>query len=275
MNRVLATGLSSARRIWTAYTIEVLKAARLKFTYVGPALVVATVCAVPLLYTLERDGESDYAFIARATPLALNVVGVFMLVIFSSLLVSTELASGTVRFVLVRPLRRHEFLAAKLLLGMSYAVVLAVIASAAAWAIAGVFGDLKGVTYGGEVLYTGAAITFAYGFGLALGLFPLFAAVAYAVFISSCTRSTGAAAGTSVGVFLVVDTVKSHVGIDKLLFTTHIETPWRRFADLCDGIDPGPWFGAATWWCLATSLASFGIFVVIAGYLLARRDLHA
>ena len=93
-------------RVWIAYKLEVLKAIRLKFTYLGPALVVLTVAAMPLLQRFERDGVSDYAFIAYTTPVALNLVGLILLLAYCASLVSNELASGTIRTLLVRPLRR-------------------------------------------------------------------------------------------------------------------------------------------------------------------------
>ncbi|HIJ66425.1 MAG TPA: ABC transporter permease subunit [Candidatus Hydrogenedentes bacterium] len=267
--------VSALRRIWNAYTIEAFKAAKLKFTYLGPALVVATVCSATLLHKVTRDDISDYPFIAKTTPLAINLVGAFMLILFCSGLMSKELSSGTIRLVLVRPLRRWEFLAAKLLLGMSYAVLLSALGAATSWGIAGLFGDLEGVTFGGELIYTGAAMARAYLFGLVLGFFPLFAAVAYAVFISGCTRSTGAAVGSAVGIWIVADTVKSFVGLENFVFSTYLETPWQRFADLCDGIDVASWADKTTLLCVATSVVSFAIFTGVAGVILARRDLHA
>src|SRR5690606_15584471 len=105
------------RRIVNAYQVELLKALHLKSTYLGLGLVAAAVLSAPLLHPLTRDGRSDYAFIAFVTPATINLLGLVLLLAWCAGLVCTEVSSGTVRLVLVRPLRRWEFLAAKLLLG--------------------------------------------------------------------------------------------------------------------------------------------------------------
>lgn len=278
MNRFLAADQSALKRIGTAYAIEVIKAAKLKFTYLGPLLVLLTVAVMPfmpLMPKLRKDGISDYGFIAAATPPALNIVGAFMLIVFCAGLMSKEFSSGTIRNVLVRPLRRWEFLAAKVLLGMSYAALLTVLATGVGWGMVWVFGDLNGVTYGGELLHTGSEMFSAYLVGALLGLLPLFAAVTYAVFISTCTRSTGAAVGSAVGIWVLLDTIKMALRIEPYIFWTYLETPWQRFRDLCDGLDPETWLSSATLYAAVTSVVSFIAFVSAATYLLYRRDLHA
>ena len=70
------------RRVLTAYTIEWIKCTRQPFTFIGPVLVVVLVLLAPLSYPLNRDGASDYAFIAYAAPMALNPFGFPILPVF-------------------------------------------------------------------------------------------------------------------------------------------------------------------------------------------------
>ncbi len=259
-------------RVWIAYKLEVLKAIRLKFTYLGPALVVLTVAAMPLLQRFERDGVSDYAFIAYTTPVALNLVGLILLLAYCASLVSNELASGTIRTLLVRPLRRYEFLAAKLLLGMTYAVVLTASAAAATWAIAFALGDLAGVAYGGEVVFTASRMMLTYLAGAAAALAPQFAAVAFAVMLSSLTRNTGAAVGGAMSLWVVSDTLKYPLRAAPYLFSTYLETPWQVFQRQVDALE-GQWLPDIGY-CLLTSTVSFVIFAAIAMYALSRRNLN-
>ena len=261
------------RRIWTAYTVEVVKALRLRATYVGPVLVVLAVIGTLALRPVERDGASDYGFVASATPLALDLVGLLLLLVYCAGLVSTELNSGVIRMVLVRPLRRTEFVAAKLLLGMTYAVALTVLVGLTSWSLAFALGELAGVNYGGEVIYTAGQMRNAYLLGMLLGLAPQFAAVAYAVMISTFTRNTGAAIGIAIGLWITLDTLKHPLHIAPYLFSTYLETPWHVFAARCEVLDAA-WFPEATY-CLITSAAALVLFTSIAGYALSRRNLHA
>ncbi len=261
------------RRIWTAYTVELIKARRLWFTYIGPVLVVLAVLGAPLLRPIERDGVSDYGFIAYATPVALNLLGLVLLLTYCAGLISSELSGGSIRMVLVRPLRRCEFLAAKLLLGMTYAVVLTVLVGMTSWLLAFTFGELAGVSYGGEVIYTAGQMRNAYLLGMLLSLVPQFAAVAYALMLSTFTRNTGAAIGAAIGLWIVLDTLKHPLRISPYLFSTYLEVPWKVFSNYGEMLDAS-WLPAVKYG-LATSVASFVLFAFIAGCTLSRRNLHA
>jgi ABC-2 type transport system permease protein len=259
-------------RILTAYQVELIKAIRTKFTYVGPVLVVIMVLVAPLM-SAAAPGGSSYQLIAFATPMALNLLGLLLTLTFCASLIASEMAAGTVRLLLVRPLLRHEFLIAKLLTGMTYAVLLSVLVASTTWAIGFARGGLHGVEYGGEVLYTSAEMFAAYGIGWVLSLAPQFAFVAYAIMISTLIRNTGAAVGASIGIWLVTDVIKYPLGIAPAIFTTYVETPWSVFQTRCSGLDAS-WFPMA-YYCLATSLAAIVVFAGIAGYSLQRRNLQA
>ena len=259
-------------RIWRVYCFEVQKAARRKFTYLGLILVVLAVASALLVRHVVRDGESDYAFIAYATPIALNLLGLLLLVTYCSGLVSAELGSGSICLVLVRPVRRHEFLIAKMLLGVTYAAMLTATVTAATWGIALAFGDLTGVVYGGETVFTGADVFVAYLLGALLVMIPQAAVVAYAVMMSTLVRSTGAAIGGAVGLLLAVDIIKHPLRISPFIFSTYLESPWRVFTSYCDGLDAS-WF-PDTAYLLLTSIASIVVFMAVAIFSLSRRDLR-
>ena len=260
-------------RVWTLYRFELYKAARRRFTYVGLILIVIAVLSALFMRPVTRDGQGDYAFIAYATPIALNLLGLFLLVTYCSGLVSTELGSGSICLALVRPVRRHEFLIAKLLLGITYAAMLTAAVAVSAWGIALAFGELSGVTYGGEAVFTAVDMIEAYLFGALLVLAPQAAVAAYSIMISTLTRSTGAAIGSAVGILLMVDIVKYPLRIAPFVFSTYIETPWSVFASYCDGLD-ARWFPDSAYVLLA-SIAYTIAFTAIAILSLSRRDLHA
>jgi len=262
------------RRIINAYFVEVQKAARMRVTYAGPVLVVLAELAAMLQSPLERDGLSDYRFVYDATTIALDVLGLFLIVIFCSGLIASELGRGTIRTVLVRPLRRVEFLIAKLLLGATFAATLLVLAGAASWTLASLFGEVHGVEYGGETLYTSAGMAGAYAAAAAFSLLPLFALVAFALLMSTLTRSTAAAIGWSIGIWLLLDMVKHPLGIQPFVFTTYLE-PWQVFAQRCDGFPEMGWMPANPVYLVGVSVGWLVLLVALAAGVLQRRSLHA
>ncbi len=260
-------------RIWTAYTVEIWKAIRRRQTFTGPALLLALLVVAPFVQGITRDGNSDYGYIAYVTPFALGLLGVMLLLIYCAGLVSQEMGGGSIRAVLVRPLRRHEYLAAKLMAGCTYALLLVVITVAGAWGAAYAMGDLIGVSFGGELLFSSDQMLNAYLLGSLLALAPLFAAASYGVMVSTFTRKPVVAMFLAVGAWVMVDIVKHPLGIDRFVFSSYLESPWQVFINRCDGMNVG-WFPAA-WQCLGISAVYSVAFAAIAMLVLHRRNFSA
>lgn len=258
-------------RIYIAYTVELAKAMRARATYAGPALVMALVLAATLLHPIARDDASDYDFIAYATSMALNLLGVVLLMVFCAGLISTELGTGTLRLVLVRPLRRMELYVAKTFLGLTYALTLTIVAAATAWGVVFFLGDLNGVAYGGEIIYTDREMRLAFALALLLNIPPQAAVVAYATMISSFTRSAAAAITAAIGIWLVVDSVKYALDFAPYVFSTYLESAWQVFLNRTDAVDT-PWAPSARMGLLTSGGAS-ALFLLIGLIALGRRDL--
>lgn len=260
-------------RVVNAYLVECIKAMRSKSAYVGPVLVVVMAAFAPLMQPIREDGASAYGFIAFATPMALNLLGLLLILTYCAGLVSSETSNGTIRMILVRPLHRHEFLIAKLLHGMTYAALLTVLVALATWTIAALRGKLDGVEYGGEMLYTSTHMIAMYGLGALVVLLPQFAAVSYALMLSTLVRSTGAAVGAAIGIWIVLDAIKYPLHVAPFLFSTYLESPWYVFTMNSEGIDAS--WTPELYYCLATSLGSIVVFTAIAIYALRRRNIQA
>ncbi len=260
-------------RIWTAYTVEIWKAIRRRQTYTGPALLLALLVVAPFVQGVTHDGRGDYGYIAYVTSLALGLLGVVLLLIYCAGLVSQEMGGGSIRAVLVRPLRRHEYLAAKLMAGCTYALLLAAIVVFGSWGMAYALGDLIGVNFGGELLFSSDQMLIAYLLGSVLAPAPLFAAAAYGVMVSTFTRKPVFAIVIAVGAWVTADIVKHPLGIDRFVFSSYLESPWQVFINRCDGMDVG-WFPMA-WQCLGIS-AIYGVaFTAVAILVLHLRNFSA
>jgi ABC-type transport system involved in multi-copper enzyme maturation permease subunit len=259
------------RRAFILYRTELAKAVRQKFPYAGLLLVTAMAVAGAFMTGLRQDGESDYGFIAYVTPMALNLLGVIVLMAFCVGQVASEFRSGTIRAMLTRPVLRHDFLVAKLLIGVSYAALMTACVTVVSWAAALAFGDLAGVTIGGEIVYTDAEMLTAYFLGALLSLAPQTAAVALAVMLAVITRNTASAIGSAVGLWLIAETVKHPLGIESYVFTTHCDGAWKVFTNRCVGFDSA-WV-PDLYFALGSSAATAAAFVLVAWFVLHRRDI--
>lgn len=260
-------------RILTAYRAELRKAFRKKFGLVSLLLMMPAVAAACLVHPLTADGSGDYIFISYATSIALNLLGLFLMITFCAAIISAEVSRGSVCLSLVRPLRRHEYIAAKILLGVSYSAAMIVVAGGMAWAIAFMCGDLTGVSYGGEVLFTNSEMAACFISGAALAALPWFAVVSFAVMISTAVSSTAGAIGAALGIWILADLLKHPLHVSKFWFSTYIETSWQVFSGRCNGLNPSWW--PDTGYAIAVSLAWGVIFTLLAMYLMSRKDLQA
>jgi len=243
----------AAQRIALIYRVELAKAIRLRQTYIGPLLLVGIVLLAPLAHPLSKDGAGDYGFIAYITPLALNFLGYLMILAYVGGLIATEFERGTLRAVLLRPVRREEVYLAKLLLGLSYSALVTFSVAAASWSMVLAFGDLYGIEVGGVLLYTSDEMAWTYAAGALLALAPQWAGVSLGLLYSTMTRSAVSAISLSIGTWIALDMVKYPLRIDGLIFTTYLEAPWDVFANRCDGLD-APWLPLA-FYAVLSSLA--------------------
>ena len=258
------------RRILAGYSVEFANAIRLRSTYIGPGMVALTISLLTFQYPVARDAVSDYGFVAVAVPTAIDLVGVFMILVYCTTLISMDMGSGVVRMILVRPLRRREYFAAKLLMGWTYALVLMGIAVTLSVTIALLAGELSGIYYGDAVIYTGAQMRDALLIASGLNILPIFATVNFALFMSTLFRSRGIAFGLAIFTWIAFDLLKHPFGVEEFFFTTYLEHSWNVFSDRCNAL-PADWLSTAPWASAISGLWIIGLSV-LSMVVLNRRD---
>ncbi len=271
------------QRIWILYTVELQKAVRMKQTFAGPLLLGMLVLCAPLLHSASRHystaydqiANQGYALIAFITPAVLGLPALLLILLFSASLISPELHSGSLRQIFVRPVRRHEYVIAKFLLGCSYALLLLGITALLSWTLAYSLcllsgSRLSGITFGGELLYSTTQMRNAYLLALLLSLAPCCATAAFGLMISSLTRNTVQAISFAIGAWLIMDAVKYPLHIDRYIFFSYFEKPWQIFVQQSNGTD-GFWF-PMTWECLSASVIATLLCTAAAILAMERRN---
>ena len=261
-------------RIWKALSVELVKQLRRRFTYVAPLLIVFIVGLSLVASPLWHDRTaSAYGFIAQSTQAALNLLGLLLLLLFSSSLMAGEVQEGTICMALVRPIRRVELFLAKLLLTFLYAMMLTAFTAFSAWFMAFLFGELNGVTYGGELSYTNLEMVQCYAIGALLALLPQWAAAAYALMISTFMRTTVSATGLAIGLWICTDFAKHTLGLVPYLFTSYMDKPWSVFEKRCDLISAA-WMPDALYTAV-TSILSIFLFTSVSIWVFTHRDMRS
>jgi len=249
---------------------EIFKMFRSKITYFFLA------CAVGII--LLWGVSADYFFQARSHPgtgynfllisnqTAMSFLGVILILIFGSLLISSETASGTLQMNLVNPVSRLEFLTAKWIAGWLFSLLLILSMVLPALVIGRLKFGYGPYTEKGLTIFTRGQMFTAIVFSFVLLLIVLLAFVSYSLLISVLTSNIGYAIGLSIGSILFLDLVRDRLKISPYLFQAYVETPfdlvksmsegfaisWKPDIYLCIGV-PLVWSAA----CFSTALFIF------------------
>lgn len=259
-------------RILRAYAVEFHRLIRLKTPYLGLVAVWALVIFFPLIHPAARDSGNAYSFVAYALPSTLNLLGVIMVLCFSATLIASEMDSGLIRSVLVRPILRHEYYLAKLLAALTYTFALLLSSAALTWGIAALSGEMNGITYGGELVYTGAEIRNTFLICLGLSCFPFAATASFALLCSVCTRSSSAAVGGAIAGWVLLDALKYPLGFQNFWFSTYHGKAWQVLVDRCDDV-PASWLPLALQ-CTGIPLVFTVLFSFAGMLIMSRRNLY-
>ena len=261
------------RRVLNVYIIELARAVRVRSTFLGPTLMIIIILLTPFAYPIQKDTYSDYDFLAYVLPLSINVFGHFMSLIYAASLISTELSNGSIRMALTRPLRRREYYAAKALHAITYTLALNLIALVAAWILVHTLGNLSGIQFGDEIIFTDEAMRNTLLATLALSFLPQCASVFFALMLSTMTRNTTAAIGMAVGGWIFIETIKYPLNIAPYLYSTYAEAPWTVYNDRCNAFDVS--FFPDAYWAIGIPLIYIAAFASISLFILGRRNLVA
>jgi ABC-type transport system involved in multi-copper enzyme maturation permease subunit len=228
------------RRTRKALGAEWAKVRNTRAAWVGHGLMLLTVGVTPQLYGLAADASNAYGAIAVASMVALDILAPPVVLVFAASLIATELSRGTLRTILVRPVRRTDVFIAKGLLAAGYAASLVAVVAAASWGLAAVFGTLNGVSSGGELVYANTEMVWSYGIA-ALSSFPAFMALAaFGLLVSTLAGRPSAAVGGAIIFWVALEIIKYPLRIDRWVFTSYLAAPWEVFRQRAMGF-PSPW----------------------------------
>ncbi len=226
----------------------------------------------------ETGGVNGFFTLSAAGRAGLLLAAILMLA-FSATQISGEATGGTLRLLLTRPISRFDILAgrAATLLLVCLALVMVVAATAGfTGLIAGGYGNVLDVEYGtvdytfGELGKVALAALIAAPFALfAVACFGLLLSV---IFESSATAVTVAVLLSLVGVSLQLVLTGTAASLN---FLAWVDRPAEVLSSLSLGnSDVGlrlDWLFPA----IAVPAASAALFLTLAGFLFARRDVHS
>lgn len=260
--------------------VELTRQEALKlFSQRYPWVLIVLVLAVQAVYTLVTATRPARTSLEVLTAPQLWAQGatwglrfaVYVVLVFGAMALSREFSLGTVKTVLVLPVRRYQWLAAKLLglVLLSWALLLAIVVLGVVLvAVQPGWGD---VVRSDVTLYTLGEVWGHMALATGLTAVALLPVCAFALLVSAHFTSSGAAVGVALLLGIVLETATEMVDVGRWVFLHHLHRPFAQMVKLGKGL-PFQW--EAAWaWGLPVSLVSFA---VLSGWLLwriERRDI--
>ncbi|MEK7448300.1 MAG: ABC transporter permease subunit [Planctomycetota bacterium] len=174
-------------------------------------------------------------------------IAVLFLLIFGSLMISSETTSGTLRTVLIRPFRRSELFLAKGLTLIIIAVLIAMIIQAVSFGLSGYFYGFRDILDPDFPDYQPYALKgemFRYAFySFVMFLLPFISAGFLGLLISTLVENTGVAVALAILLYLPLDYLMLGLfeNMAPYLFNNYLEYYWSTFQDITQRILEDSW----------------------------------
>ena len=197
--------------------------------------------------------------------------GVYTVLVIGAMGFSQEFAQGTVKTVLMLPVRRYEWVLAKLiaLAALSWGLLLACVGLGVA--IAAVSPGWGPIVRSGVELYSASDVWVAVASATGLtGLF-LLPLCTFALLASIHFGSSGAAVGVTLVLGILVETAAEMLDVGRWVFFHHLHVPLQIVAKMGKGL-PFQWNEALTWG-IGVSFVSFSVFAGWLVWRMERRDI--
>lgn len=192
------------------------------------------------IFSGEIHSGVGYLFVLYSAQTALSFLGVILILIFSSLLITSEFSSGTLQMSLVNPVYRFEFFISKIIIGWLFSFILLFIMFFSAFIIGALRFGYRDYVEEGIKLFSKEQMFSEILLCFLVTLIPLLAFSCFGLMISVLTRNVGYSIGISVGSILFLDLIRDRFGLSPFLFQSYIETPFELVKSLTEGF-PVSW----------------------------------
>jgi ABC-type transport system involved in multi-copper enzyme maturation permease subunit len=225
-------------RVMTLAVVELYKFSRQKYSYLlilfvvinaglvgaGSRIFPAIISAMRGLGGPQFDGYTFASIIATGTFSSAGA-GTIAMLAFSGSLVAAETDSGTLKNVLVRPVKRHEFILAKAAALFVYCLVIVIVTALLSMLAGALFyglGDLA-IPETGEVYRTRPEMLMNMGVSYLMDLFSIYTVGCMGLFISVAINNAGWAVITSLVVYFPVMFLKNFEFMSPWIFTSYMD----------------------------------------------------
>jgi len=229
-------------RIWSLTKIELFKFYRQKIFFISLFLVVLVVVVSVLM---EKISPTTKATVNGFGPLIAGCLNGFRLVTFlilviGALLFASETTFGTIRTILIAPIRRCELVLAKaitvIILALLFTLLIELVAFGLSWAVYG-FHDITDPAFPTIVYLVKSEMLLYMLYTFLHILIPLVAIGLMGLFISTLVENAGISVAISIILYLVLDSFVANLfeEVSSFLFNPY----WNYYLDTLKNMSEG------------------------------------
>jgi ABC-type transport system involved in multi-copper enzyme maturation permease subunit len=189
---------------------------------------------------------------------------------YSSMSLSEEIATGTAKIILVRDVKRRNFILGKFIALVCLSTTIVVICHLISLALGHFFGGLVAIKEGDYLLFSASELSQAFFGGMGLTVVAFFALIAFGCFISILIKGSGGAVATAIVIYFLMQILSQMNLFQKYFFTRYLLLPVDNMARLVEGIYVD--WARYAWWTIGVSAASVLVFLALGIFIFNKRD---
>jgi ABC-2 type transport system permease protein len=189
---------------------------------------------------------------------------------YSSMTLSEEIATGTAKNILVRDVKRRNFILGKFIALAFLSTGLVIFYHFISLGLGHFLGGLTAIKEGDYLLFSASELSTAYFGGMGLTVIAMIALTAFGCFISILIRGSGGAVATAIVIYFFMQILSQMHLFQKYLFTRYLLLPIDNMTRLVEGIYVD--WARYAWWTIGVSSASILVFLLLSIIIFNKRD---
>jgi len=264
-------------RIRAIIRIEWIKLRAKRSTYILPLITAGFVLLIGYGYRLGVTTrfigiESGYYLASTTINTAFYLLTILAVVMVASM-VGNEFVTGTIRYILSRPIKREEWLIGNLISLASLLTILYLTI-----VLCGIF--LGAMTYGyaplvekGFVIHSQGELMNRFTLALSLPLLPFFTLIIAVELITLITENPGTAIGIALGGGFALSLLSNQVNWGRLFWANYIFSPLSEMEKMAKGL-PTDWPSIISW-SVGSSLSTGLLLLSVCIWIIRRKEILA
>jgi len=182
-----------------------------------------------------NSARSGYSYMLFSLQTISTTIMPLLLLLFSANMITSEKIFGTIRNILVVGCSKSQFLFSKVITCLIFQIFIMVMAMLTTIVIAYFNFGFGNISEDGIIILSCHQFWFQFIFAYSLLALVLFAVTTFGIMLSTFCRNSASAITSAIGIYIMLESVKSKLHIENLIYSSYIEYPLNVVSELVEG----------------------------------------